>query len=92
VLRDAFGNRESSISEIAERTSLPQSYVSESVARLRELAHALRTADDLAVKKVLAAEHAGRATPHRAVGSAFTLGGGALIAVLGQASAAIQSS
>jgi len=34
VLRDVFANRDSSISQIAERTGLPQSYVSESVASL----------------------------------------------------------
>lgn len=36
VLRDVFANRDSSISEIAERTGLPQSYVSESVANLEQ--------------------------------------------------------
>ncbi|HVC40333.1 MAG TPA: MarR family winged helix-turn-helix transcriptional regulator [Candidatus Dormibacteraeota bacterium] len=36
VLRDVHANPESSIKEVAERTSLPQSYVSESVARLRD--------------------------------------------------------
>jgi DNA-binding MarR family transcriptional regulator len=34
VLRDVFANRDGSISQIAERTGLPQSYVSESVASL----------------------------------------------------------
>lgn len=36
VLRDVFANRDSSISEIAGRTGLPQSYVSESVASLQQ--------------------------------------------------------
>jgi DNA-binding MarR family transcriptional regulator len=36
VLRDVFANPESSISEITVRTGLPQSYVSESVAALRQ--------------------------------------------------------
>jgi DNA-binding MarR family transcriptional regulator len=36
VLRDVFANPESSISEITTRTRLPQSYVSESVATLRD--------------------------------------------------------
>jgi DNA-binding MarR family transcriptional regulator len=36
VLRDVFANRDSSINDIASRTELPQSYVSESVARLRD--------------------------------------------------------
>lgn len=36
VLRDVFANPGSSITEITSRTALPQSYVSESVARLRE--------------------------------------------------------
>jgi DNA-binding MarR family transcriptional regulator len=36
VLSDVFAHADSSISEIAERTSLPQSYVSESVAKLRD--------------------------------------------------------
>lgn len=35
VLRDLFGHPDSSITEITDRTGLPQSYVSESVARLR---------------------------------------------------------
>lgn len=34
VLKDVFANRDSSISEIAARTALPQSYVSDSVASL----------------------------------------------------------
>ena len=48
VLRDAFANPDSSIKQIAARTGLPQSYVSESVARLREqgmLATAVDPAD-----------------------------------------------
>jgi DNA-binding MarR family transcriptional regulator len=36
VLSDVFAHADSSISQIAERTSLPQSYVSESVAKLRD--------------------------------------------------------
>jgi DNA-binding MarR family transcriptional regulator len=36
VLRDVFANPESSISEITVRTGLPQSYVSESIAALRD--------------------------------------------------------
>lgn len=36
VLRDVMANADSSISEVTSRTGLPQSYVSESVARLRE--------------------------------------------------------
>jgi DNA-binding MarR family transcriptional regulator len=36
VLRDVFANPESSISEITTRTGLPQSYVSELVATLRD--------------------------------------------------------
>ena len=35
VLKDVFANRASSISEIAARTALPQSYVSDSVASLQ---------------------------------------------------------
>src|SRR5580692_11081147 len=35
VLRDVFANPGSSITDITARTGLPQSYVSESVARLR---------------------------------------------------------
>lgn len=35
VLQDVFGHPGSSVSEITSRTGLPQSYVSESVARLR---------------------------------------------------------
>jgi predicted transcriptional regulator len=37
VLADAFANPGSSVSEITERTGFPQSHVSTSVARLREL-------------------------------------------------------
>jgi DNA-binding MarR family transcriptional regulator len=36
VLSDVFTHADSAINEIAERTSLPQSYVSESVAKLRD--------------------------------------------------------
>ena len=36
VLRDVFANPQSSISQITLRTGLPQSYVSESIAALRE--------------------------------------------------------
>jgi DNA-binding MarR family transcriptional regulator len=36
VLRDVFANPDSSISDITARTGLPQSYVSESVAALRD--------------------------------------------------------
>src|SRR5580693_4230042 len=36
VLRDVFAHPDSSISDITARTGLPQSYVSESVARLRD--------------------------------------------------------
>jgi DNA-binding MarR family transcriptional regulator len=36
VLRDVFAHPDSSISDVTARTGLPQSYVSESVARLRD--------------------------------------------------------
>jgi DNA-binding transcriptional ArsR family regulator len=36
VLRDVFAHPDSSISDVTSRTGLPQSYVSESVARLRD--------------------------------------------------------
>lgn len=36
VLRDVFAHPDSPISAIADRTALPQSYVSESVAKLRD--------------------------------------------------------
>lgn len=36
VLRDVFANPGSSITEVTDRTGLPQSYVSESIARLRK--------------------------------------------------------
>jgi len=36
VLRDVFAHPDSSISDVTARTCLPQSYVSESVARLRD--------------------------------------------------------
>jgi hypothetical protein len=50
VLRDVFAHRDASINEIAERTGLPQSYVSESVARLREQA-LVQTGTDPADKR-----------------------------------------
>jgi DNA-binding MarR family transcriptional regulator len=37
ILMDAFASADSSIGEIAARTGLPQSYVSESVSRMRDL-------------------------------------------------------
>ena len=36
MLRDVFAHPDSSITDVTTRTGLPQSYVSESVARLRE--------------------------------------------------------
>ena len=36
VLQDVFGHPGSSVTDITQRTGLPQSYVSESVARLRD--------------------------------------------------------
>ena len=50
VLRDVFAHRDASINEIAERTGLPQSYVSESVAKLREQA-LVQTGTDPADKR-----------------------------------------
>lgn len=45
VLRDVFANPDSSITQITARTGLPQSYVSESVARLREQGMLATTVD-----------------------------------------------
>jgi len=45
VLRDVFANPDSSITQITARTGLPQSYVSESVARLRERGMLATSAD-----------------------------------------------
>lgn len=45
VMRDVFAHPGSSITDITARTGLPQSYVSDSVARLRERAIAETTAD-----------------------------------------------
>jgi DNA-binding MarR family transcriptional regulator len=47
ILMDVFANPDSPIGEIASRTGLPQSYVSESVSRLRE-AGAMETRVDTA--------------------------------------------
>ena len=45
VLRDVFANPSSSIMQITARTGMPQSYVSESVARLRERGMLLTAVD-----------------------------------------------
>jgi Winged helix DNA-binding domain len=45
VLRDVFANPNSSITDITARTGLPQSYVSESVARLRGQGIVVTSAD-----------------------------------------------
>ncbi len=45
VLRDVLAHPDSSITEVTARTGLPQSYASESVARLRELG-VVETASD----------------------------------------------
>ena len=45
VLRDVFANPGSSITDITARTGLPQSYVSESVARLRGQGIVVTSAD-----------------------------------------------
>lgn len=53
VLRDVFANPQASINEIAERTSLPQSYVSESVAKLRDQGLVLTSADPADKRRTL---------------------------------------
>jgi DNA-binding MarR family transcriptional regulator len=45
VLQDVFGHPDSSVSDITARTGLPQSYVSESVARLRDQGLVVTEAD-----------------------------------------------
>lgn len=63
VLKDVFGHPGAAITEIAERTALPQSYVSESVARLREqgvVAAAVDPADGRRRLITVTARHARR--------------------------------
>jgi DNA-binding MarR family transcriptional regulator len=54
VLKDVFDNPDSSIREITERTGLPQSYVSECVARLRELGMVSTAVDPADRRRTLA--------------------------------------
>ncbi|HTU86100.1 MAG TPA: MarR family transcriptional regulator [Solirubrobacteraceae bacterium] len=81
VLRDVFANRDSSISQIAERTGLPQSYVSESVASLTQQGMLETRADPADKRRTLvrvSADH------RRTVASkAATPIGGALARALG---------
>ncbi len=60
VLRDVFAHPDSSITDITARTGLPQSYVSESVARLRDqgvLATSADPADGRRTRVRVTAEH-----------------------------------
>jgi DNA-binding transcriptional ArsR family regulator len=54
VLRDVFAHPGSSISDITARTGLPQSYVSESVARLRDQGILETSADPADGRRTLA--------------------------------------
>jgi DNA-binding MarR family transcriptional regulator len=55
VLRDVFANPEASVSAITARTGLPQSYVSESVAALRDRGILETTPDPQDRRRTLAA-------------------------------------
>ena len=54
VLRDVFANPDSAISDITARTGLPQSYVSESVATLRDQGVITVTTDSADRRRTLA--------------------------------------
>jgi DNA-binding MarR family transcriptional regulator len=60
VLRDVFAHPDSSITDVTARTGLPQSYVSESVARLRDQGIVETSADPADGRRTLvrvSAEH-----------------------------------
>jgi DNA-binding MarR family transcriptional regulator len=60
VLRDVFAHPDSSITDVTARTGLPQSYVSESVARLRDQGIVETSADPADGRRTLvrvAAQH-----------------------------------
>jgi DNA-binding transcriptional ArsR family regulator len=82
VLRDVFAHPGSSITDITSRTGLPQSYVSESVARLRSQGILETSADPADGRRTLVRVSAGHPRTVAAKGSAPV--DGALAAALGE--------
>src|SRR5580658_4084984 len=82
VLRDVFAHPGSSITDITARTGLPQSYVSESVARLRSQGILETSADPADGRRTLVRVSAGHPRTVAAKGSAPV--DGALAAALGE--------
>src|SRR5580693_6043501 len=82
VLRDVFAHPGSSITDITARTGLPQSYVSESVARLRNQGILETSADPADRRRTLVRVSAGHPRTVAAKGSAPV--DGALAAALGE--------
>jgi DNA-binding MarR family transcriptional regulator len=82
VLRDVFGHPDSPISQITERTGLPQSYVSESVARLRDQGMVQTAADPADGRRTLVRVAPGHPRMVAAKGSAAV--DTALAAALGE--------
>jgi DNA-binding transcriptional ArsR family regulator len=82
VLRDVFARPGSSITDITARTGLPQSYVSESVARLRSQGILETSADPADGRRTLVRVSAGHPRTVAVKGSAPV--DGALAAALGE--------
>ena len=82
VLRDVFAHPGSSITDITARTGLPQSYVSESVARLRSQGILETSADPADGRRTLVRVSAGHPRTVAVKGSAPV--DGALAAALGE--------
>jgi DNA-binding MarR family transcriptional regulator len=57
VLEDVFAHPDSSVGEITARVGLPQSYVSESIARLRDREMIQTTADEVDARRTLVRVH-----------------------------------
>ena len=70
VLRDVFAHPDSSITDVTARTGLPQSYVSESVARLRDQGIVQTSADPADGRRTLVRLAAGHPATVAAKGSA----------------------
>jgi DNA-binding transcriptional ArsR family regulator len=82
VLRDVFAHPDSSITDVTARTGLPQSYVSESVARLRDQGLVETSADPGDGRRTLVRVSAGHPGTVAAKGSASA--DAALAAALGE--------
>jgi DNA-binding transcriptional ArsR family regulator len=86
VLRDVFAHPDSSITDVTARTGLPQSYVSESVARLRDQGIVETSADPADGRRTLVRITAQHPRTVAAKGSVSV--DGALAAALGDAAGA----